>query len=96
MVIVVNDEGQRQLVPRRWGLIPSWVKDTAIGNRMMNARAETLTVKPAFRVAIRKRRCLIIWNCRHSLSCAACRANPADRICHRFWLQCWQKDFPNY
>jgi len=59
-VIVVNDTGQRQLVQMRWGLIPSWAKDPAIGNRMINARAETLTVKPAFRVALRKRRCLIL------------------------------------
>jgi putative SOS response-associated peptidase YedK len=42
-----------------WGLIPSWAKDPAIGNRMINARAETLAEKPAFRTAIRRRRCLI-------------------------------------
>jgi putative SOS response-associated peptidase YedK len=43
----------------RWGLVPSWAKDPAIGNQMINARAETLTTKPAFRVAVRKRRCII-------------------------------------
>jgi putative SOS response-associated peptidase YedK len=43
----------------RRGLVPSWAKDSAIGNRMINARAETFVVRPAFRVAIRKRRCLI-------------------------------------
>jgi putative SOS response-associated peptidase YedK len=59
VVIVVNDEGQRQLVPMRWGLIPSWAKDPSIGNRMINARAETVAEKPAFRSALRKRRCLI-------------------------------------
>jgi putative SOS response-associated peptidase YedK len=42
-----------------WGLIPSWAKDPAIGNRMINARAETLAEKPAFRTALRRRRCLI-------------------------------------
>ena len=42
-----------------WGLIPSWAKDAAIGNRMINARAETLAEKPAFRTALRRRRCLV-------------------------------------
>jgi putative SOS response-associated peptidase YedK len=42
-----------------WGLIPNWAKDPAIGNRMINARAETLAEKPAFRTALRRRRCLI-------------------------------------
>jgi putative SOS response-associated peptidase YedK len=58
-VIVVNDDGARHLTQMRWGLIPSWAKDPAIGNRMINARAETVATKPAFRVALRKRRCLI-------------------------------------
>jgi len=58
-VIVVNDDGNRHLTQMRWGLIPSWAKDQAIGNRMINARAETVATKPAFRVALRKRRCLI-------------------------------------
>jgi putative SOS response-associated peptidase YedK len=43
----------------RWGLIPSWAKDPSIGARMINARAETLAEKPAFRSAFRKRRCLV-------------------------------------
>jgi len=43
----------------RWGLIPSWADDPAIGNRMINARAETVATKPAFRHAFRRRRCLI-------------------------------------
>ena len=59
-VVVLADDGKRYLTQMRWGLIPSWAKDPAIGNRMINARAETLTIKPAFRVAIRKRRCLIV------------------------------------
>jgi putative SOS response-associated peptidase YedK len=42
-----------------WGLIPSWAKDKSIGSRMINARAETLAGKPAFRTALRKRRCLV-------------------------------------
>jgi len=51
--------GARELVFLRWGLVPSWAKDPAIGNRMINARAETVAVKPAFRSAIRRRRCLV-------------------------------------
>jgi putative SOS response-associated peptidase YedK len=49
----------RQLTQARWGLIPSWASDAAIGNRMINARAETVADKPAFRAAFRKRRCLV-------------------------------------
>ena len=49
----------RHLVALRWGLIPSWAKEPGIGNRMINARAETLAEKPAFRAAFRRRRCLI-------------------------------------
>ncbi len=59
-VVVVGDDGMRYLAQMRWGLIPSWAKDPAIGNRMINARAETLAVKPAFRAALRKRRCLVV------------------------------------
>lgn len=59
-VIVVGDDGTRYLTQMRWGLIPSWAKDPAIGNRMINARAETVATRPAFRVALRKRRCLVI------------------------------------
>jgi putative SOS response-associated peptidase YedK len=58
-VIVVGDDGKRFLKPMRWGMIPSWAKDPSIGNRMINARAETLAEKPAFRAALKKRRCLI-------------------------------------
>jgi putative SOS response-associated peptidase YedK len=58
-VIVVSDEGKRTIKQMRWGLIPSWAKDPAIGNRMINARAETLAEKPAFRAALKKRRCII-------------------------------------
>jgi putative SOS response-associated peptidase YedK len=42
-----------------WGLVPSWAKDPAIGNRMINARSETLAEKPAFNKPLRRRRCLI-------------------------------------
>lgn len=44
----------------RWGLIPSWAKDKTIGNRLINARAETVAEKPSFRSAFKRRRCLIV------------------------------------
>jgi putative SOS response-associated peptidase YedK len=50
----------RELVLLRWGLVPFWAKDPSIGNRMINARAETVAEKPSFRAAFRKRRCLIL------------------------------------
>jgi putative SOS response-associated peptidase YedK len=49
----------RELAPLRWGLIPSWASDSAIGNKLLNARCETVAEKPSFRAAFRKRRCLI-------------------------------------
>jgi len=52
-------EAERELVWLRWGLIPSWAKDPAVGNRMINARAETAAEKPAYRDAFRRRRCLV-------------------------------------
>ena len=45
--------------PMRWGLIPSWAKDPSIGSKLINARRETLAEKPAFRKALRSRRCII-------------------------------------
>ena len=56
---LVHDREPR-IVTLRWGLIPSWAKDKAIGNRMINARAEGIAQKPSFRRAIRKRRCLVL------------------------------------
>jgi len=48
-----------QLEMRSWGLVPSWARDPAIAGRLVNARIETAAVKPAFRDALRRRRCLI-------------------------------------
>ena len=53
-------EGGREWAWLRWGLVPSWAKDPAIGNRMINARAETVAEKPSFRAAFRRRRCLVV------------------------------------
>jgi len=49
----------RELRVVRWGLVPSWAKDTSIGSRLINARAETVDTKPAFRKAFTRRRCLL-------------------------------------
>lgn len=56
---VIIRESPKRLELMRWGLIPSWAKDPSIGNRMINARAETVAEKPAFRRSLRYRRCLI-------------------------------------
>lgn len=52
--------GSRALAMLYWGLVPRWAKERAIGNRMINARAETLADKPAYRDAFRRRRCLVL------------------------------------
>lgn len=52
-------EGGRELTLLRWGLVPSWAKDPKTGYKMINARAETVATKPAFRVAFKRHRCLI-------------------------------------
>ena len=58
-VVRCGAESERIISTLKWGLVPSWSKDAEIGNRMINARAETLTEKPSFREAFAKRRCLI-------------------------------------
>ncbi len=57
-VILMENAPQRRLM--RWGLIPFWAKDETIGNRLINARSETLADKPSFRKAFERRRCLVI------------------------------------
>jgi putative SOS response-associated peptidase YedK len=54
-----RDTGEREIVLMRWGLIPYWAKDISIGLRTINAKAETITSAPAFREAIKYRRCLV-------------------------------------
>ena len=56
---VTSDDGHRRLRPMRWGFLPHWYKTTSDGPLLINARAETIAEKPAFRAACRERRCLI-------------------------------------
>ena len=57
---VVLDSTNRDVEMLRWGLIPHWAKESAIGDRMINARSETIQEKPSFRNAFKQRRCLIL------------------------------------
>ena len=58
-VVRNSSDDDRQWAMLRWGLIPFWAKDASIGNRMINARGETVSEKPSFRHAFRHRRCLV-------------------------------------
>lgn len=58
-VVRTAKDGGREVALLRWGLVPFWAKDLAVGNRMINARAEGVEAKPAFRAAIQQRRCLV-------------------------------------
>ena len=60
VVTVINDGSQNQGRMMRWGLIPFWVKDTTMGGRMINARAETVVENRVFRQVFPKQRCLVI------------------------------------
>ena len=60
VLTVTNDGSQNQAQLMKWGLIPFWAKDPSIGSRMINARAETVAERPAFRQAFQRRRCLVL------------------------------------
>ncbi len=55
-----DEQDTPELTMLRWGLVPFWAKDPSIGNRMINARSETVAEKPSFRNAYKKRRCLVL------------------------------------
>src|SRR5258705_5419577 len=59
LALLATPEGPR-LEVLKWGLIPSWAKDPTIGNRMVNARADTVSSKPAFRRLVPTRRCVVL------------------------------------
>jgi putative SOS response-associated peptidase YedK len=58
--IVITDESPSELQLFKWGLIPSWAKDPSIGNKMINARSETIWEKPSFKNLIKRKRCLVV------------------------------------
>ncbi|MBI1800376.1 MAG: SOS response-associated peptidase [Chloroflexi bacterium] len=60
VMAVIQHENRNRLDVMRWGLIPVWAKDIAIGSKMINARAETLAEKPSFKRLLKSRRCLIV------------------------------------
>ena len=60
--VIVQHEDARHIKRRHWGLVPFWAKDISIGAKMINARVETLASKPAFKAALKHRRCLIPAN----------------------------------
>ncbi|KAA0225161.1 SOS response-associated peptidase [candidate division KSB1 bacterium] len=59
-VLILDDSGNKRLEMMRWGLIPHWAKDASIGNRMINARSETIHEKPVFKSPFQKKRCLVL------------------------------------
>lgn len=61
-VAVITNDAPKELTYVQWGLIPSWSKDAAIANKLINARSETVDEKPSFRSAFKRRRCLIPAN----------------------------------
>jgi putative SOS response-associated peptidase YedK len=60
ILAIIKHDNKNWLGKLHWGLVPFWAKDISIGNRMINARAETVASKPSFKNAFRKRRCLIL------------------------------------
>lgn len=60
VLAVINNGKANRMGFLKWGLVPPWAKEVSIGNKMINARAETLAEKPSFRKAFAKKRCLII------------------------------------
>ena len=60
ILAIAKYEGENWLVKFHWGLVPFWAKDLSIGNKMINARSESIAEKPSFRNAFKKRRCLIL------------------------------------
>lgn len=59
VVRLSRDTGERELTVMRWGLVPYWAKDSKVGFSTINAKAETITTSPAFREAMKRRRCLV-------------------------------------
>ncbi|MEL7316489.1 MAG: SOS response-associated peptidase [Cyanobacteria bacterium J06559_3] len=71
---------------KRWGLVPKWAKDIGLGNRLINARAETVATKPAFRTAFQRRRCLVVtdgfYEWQRTPTTASPSGNPSEAATH--------------
>lgn len=59
-IVVIIEAGEKKLVRMQWGLIPAWARDASIASKLINARSETITEKPAFKSSFKNRRCLIV------------------------------------
>ncbi|ACY15132.1 SOS response-associated peptidase [Haliangium ochraceum] len=88
-VLVIPNHPTRELRALRWGLVPSWAKDARIGHRLVNARSESASEKPAFRDAMRRRRCIVVadgfyeWRARSGQTTAkAAKAAKAAKVPH--------------
>src|SRR5215467_834504 len=76
--VIIRNEGHNEAKVMKWGLVPSWAPDPSMGQRMINARSETLLEKPSFKNALQKRRCLVPANgfyewVRHEVVCVIVR-----------------------
>jgi putative SOS response-associated peptidase YedK len=100
VAVVTSDEGRRAYRPMRWGFVPSWYKTPTGGPLLINARSETVAEKPAFRQAIRARRCLVPatgfyeWHRadpKHPLPWFVSRADGAPLVMAGLW-QDWEQD----
>ena len=60
LAYVIANNAPEKLQQMNWGLVPSWARDTKIGNNLINARSESVSSKPSFRMPIRKTRCLVL------------------------------------
>jgi putative SOS response-associated peptidase YedK len=79
---VVLARGERTLQALRWGLIPSWAKDARVGNRLINARVESIASRPSFREAFRARRCVA-----PATGYFEWRAMPGERVKQPVWIR---------
>src|ERR1035437_8380210 len=86
LIVRKEAEDRRTADLYRWGLIPGWAKDPSIGNKLANARGETVAEKPSFRSAFKRWRCLVTASgfyerVRHASRMCDCLAKPSGQTC---------------
>lgn len=81
MLAVITNDNPGRISYYRWGLIPAWAKDIAIGTKMINAKAETISEKPSFRVPFQRKRCLVPADSFYEWK------QNGDRVPHRIYLK---------